>query len=678
SAPGGGDPAEPIEVTMPEMGESVTEGTVLEWHVAVGDTVEEGQTLVEVSTDKVDAEVPAPATGEITELLVEPDQEIPIGAALCRMIPGAGSGDAGNGSAPAEADATAAAAPATTEAGDGRATPVAKRVAAAKGLTLGQIAGSGPGGKVTKADVLAAGDGSGAVANREEKALRGPAGMLAKAMDESRSIPTATSFRTVAVDTLDAKRKGLNGALAERGMKVSFTHLVAWAIVRAARKWPVMARHFEEKDGKLFSVSDGQVNLGIAVDVEKKDGSRSLMVPAIKGADQLDFPAFHAYYEDLITKTRENRLTPDDFAGTNITLTNPGGIGTVASVPRLMSGQGTIVAAGSIAYPPEWSHADQEKIEQLGVSKVMTLTSTYDHRIIQGAESGNFLKTLDGLLAGGDEFYELVADDLGVDRTVLTAAQAKAKQAPPLSAAAAPAASAIAEAPSHELLQAVQAATSLLKAYRTHGHLAAHLDPLGAKPKGDPALDPETVHLTPELMAQVPASILRIGVPGETLLEALPRMKAAYTGSIGYQFEHISSHSQRVWLREMVETGAHRKALEQDEQKRLLGRLIDVFEFERFLEKAYLGQKMFSIEGLDSVVTMLDELTTLAARGGAKEVVLGMAHRGRLSVLAHTVRRPAEAIFAEFEGGKRIEDVKAVAAIPHGGTGDVKYHYGHE
>ncbi len=666
-------PSEPIEVTMPEMGESVTEGTVLEWHVAVGDHVDEGQTLVEVSTDKVDAEVPAPQAGEITELLVEPDQEIPIGAALCRMIPGTGSAD---GAAPAAAPAEAPATP--TDVGDGRATPIAKRVAASKGLTLGQVTGTGPGGKVTKADVLAAGDGAGPAADREEKALRGPAGMLAKAMDESRSIPTATSFRTIAVDTLDAKRKGLNGALAERGMKVSFTHLVAWAIVQAARQWPVMARHFEEKDGKLFSVSDGRINLGIAVDVEKKDGSRSLMVPAIKGADQMDFPAFHTYYEDLITKTRENRLTPDDFAGTNVTLTNPGGIGTVASVPRLMTGQGTIVAAGSIAYPPEWSHADKEKIEALGVSKVMTLTSTYDHRIIQGAESGNFLKTLDGLLAGGSEFYESVADDLGVDRTVLTAAQPKASLAPPLAAAGAAAPSAIAEAPSPELLQAVQAATSLLKAYRTHGHLAAHLDPLGAEPKGDPALDPETVHLTPELMAQIPASILRIGVPGETLLEALPRMKAAYTGSIGYQFEHISSHSQRVWLREMVETGAHRKALSADEQKRLLDRLIDVFEFERFLEKAYLGQKMFSIEGLDAIVTMLDELTTLAARGGAKEVVLGMAHRGRLSVLAHTVRRPAEAIFAEFEGGKRIEDVKAVAAIPHGGTGDVKYHYGHQ
>jgi len=678
AAPGEpGVAAEPVDVTMPEMGESVTEGTVLEWHVAAGDRVEEGQTLVEVSTDKVDAEVPAPAAGEIAELLVEPDQVIPIGAVLCRMIPGAGS-PAGSTAAPAKA-ASSAPAPDTMDVGNGRATPIAKRVAAARGLTLAQVDGTGPGGKVTKADVLAAGDGNGNVAaGREEKTLRGPAGMLAKAMDESRSIPTATSFRTIAVDTLDAKRKGLNGALAERGMKVSFTHLVAWAIVQAARQWPVMARHFEQRDGKSLSVSDGQVNLGIAVDVEKKDGSRSLMVPAIKGADQLDFPAFHAYYEDLITKTRENRLTPDDFAGTNITLTNPGGIGTVASVPRLMNGQGTIVAAGSIAYPPEWSHADREKIEQIGVSKVMTLTSTYDHRIIQGAESGNFLKTLESLLAGDDGFYEAVAGDLGVDGAVLAAAQPKAKLAPPLSAAAAPAPSAIAEAPTPELLQAVQAATSLLKAYRTHGHLAANLDPLGAEPKGDPALDPETVHLTPELMAQVPASILRIGVPGETLLEALPRMKAAYTGSIGYQFEHISSHSQRVWLREMVETGAHRKALDKEEQKRLLDRLIDVFEFERFLEKAYLGQKMFSIEGLDSIVTMLDELTTLAARGGAGKVVIGMAHRGRLSVLAHTVRRPAEAIFAEFEGGKRIEDVKAVAAIPHGGTGDVKYHYGHE
>jgi 2-oxoglutarate dehydrogenase E1 component len=681
-----------IEVTMPEMGESVTEGTVLEWHVAVGDVVEEGQTLVEVSTDKVDAEVPSPKAGRITKLLAEPDDEVAVGAGLAELDPsdteGGASGAGGNGAGDAGADGPAAAQDAgaqptaasagngAVDPGEGRATPIARRMAAAEGMTLDSIPGSAPGGKVTKADVLAAADGSAAAAT--EKALRGPAGMLAKAMDESRSIPTATSFRTIAVDTLDAKRKGLNAALSGRGMKVSFTHLVAWAIVLAARKWPVMTTHFEDRDGKLFSIDDGAVNLGIAVDVERKDGSRSLMVPAIKKADTMDFAAFHAYYEDLITKTRENRLSPDDFTGTNITLTNPGGIGTVASVPRLMTGQGTIVAAGSIAYPPEWVHADPARIESLGVSKVMTLTSTYDHRIIQGAESGNFLKTLEGLLFGGDGFYESVAHDLGLDPSVLAASVPKAELAPPLSAGAPVASSAIAGAPDPKLLQAVQAATSLLKAFRTHGHLAASLDPLGRPRTGDPALDPETVALTPELMSQIPASILRIGVPGETLLEALPRMRSAYTGTIGYQFEHISSHQQRVWMREMIETGAHRRPLETGEQKRLLARLIEVFEFERFIEKAYLGQKMFSIEGLDAIVPMIDELNMLSGRNGAREVVIGMAHRGRLAVLTHNVGRPVESIFAEFEGSKRIEDVKAVAAIPHGGTGDVKYHYGHE
>ena len=232
--------------------------------------------------------------------------------------------------------------------------------------------------------------------------------------------------------------------------------------------------------------------------------------------------------------------------------------------------------------------------------------------------------------------------------------------------------------PDEELLQAVQAATSLLKGYRTHGHLAARLDPLGREPKGDPAIQPESLNLTPELMARVPASILRIGVPGETLLEALPRMREAYCGTIAYQFEHLSSHQQRTWLREMVETGAHRQPLAEDEKRRLLMRLIDVFQFERFIEKAYLGQKIFTIEGLDVVVPMLDELVTLAHRSEAEEVVFGMAHRGRLAVLAHNLGRSVESILAEFEGSKQIDAVKAVAGIPHGGTGDVKYHYGHQ
>ncbi len=689
-----------VQIQMPEMGESVTEGIVLEWHVAVGDFVNEGDTVVEVSTDKVDAEVPAPEAGVITKLLVSVDDEVPVGAPLAEMEPGEGSNGsaagpvgAGDPPPPAVAKASSGAVPPTpppagdtSKAGasngsDGvRATPVARRIAEANGVDLGSVSGSGPGSKVTKEDVLAAGNGSGPVAAGEKKALRGPAATLAQLMDDSREVPTATSFRTVAVDTLDAKRKALNGLLKERGMKVSFTHLVAWAIVQAAKEHPVMTRVFERRDGKPFAVENGPVNLGIAVDVERKDGSHSLMVPAIKGSEGLGFAAFHSYYEDLITKTRESKLTADDFQGTNISLTNPGGIGTVASVPRLMSGQSAIIATGAIAYPPEWAHASPERLRQLGVSKTMTLTSTYDHRVIQGAESGAFLRGIEQFLQGENGFYEAVAADLGLDPAPIAAAHPASASAPPLGTPSTGAAehAVTATQPDEELLQAVQAATSLLKGYRTHGHLSARLDPLGREPKGDPSLKPENVNLTPELMSRIPASILRIGVPGETLLEALPRMREAYCGTIAYQFEHLSSHQQRTWLREMVETGAHRQPLADEEKRRLLARLIDVFEFERFIEKAYLGQKIFTIEGLDVVVPMLDEVVTLAHRGGAEEVVFGMAHRGRLSVLAHNLGRPIESILAEFEGAKQIDAVKAVAAIPHGGTGDVKYHYGHQ
>ncbi len=690
-----------VQIQMPEMGESVTEGIVLEWHVAEGDFVNEGDTVVEVSTDKVDAEVPAPADGVITKLLVSVDDEVPVGAPLAEMEPGEGSNGsaagpvaAGDPPPPAVAKASSGAVPPTapptgdaagtaggSNGGDGvRATPVARRVAEANGVDLGSVAGSGPGAKVTKEDVLAAGNGSGPTVTGEEKALRGPAAMLAQLMDESREVPTATSFRTVAVDTLDAKRKALNGLLKERGMKVSFTHLVAWAIVQAAKQHAVMTRVFERREGKPLAIENGPVNLGIAVDVERKDGSHSLMVPAIKGSQGLDFAAFHSYYEELITKTRESKLTADDFQGTNISLTNPGGIGTVASVPRLMSGQSAIIATGAIAYPPEWAHASPDRLRQLGVSKTMTLTSTYDHRVIQGAESGAFLRRIEQLLQGEDGFYEGVANDLGLDPATISSAHPASASAPPLGTAT-PSTSEMAVTttqPDEELLQAVQAATSLLKGYRTHGHLSARLDPLGREPKGDPALQPENLNLTPELMERIPASILRIGVPGETLLEALPRMREAYCGTIAYQFEHLSSHQQRTWLREMVETGAHRQPLAEEEKLRLLERLIDVFQFERFIEKAYLGQKIFTIEGLDIVVPMLDELVTLAHRSGAEEVVFGMAHRGRLSVLAHNLGRSVESILAEFEGSKQIDAVKAVAAIPHGGTGDVKYHYGHQ
>ena len=699
-----------VEIVMPEMGESVTEGTILEWHVAVGEFVAEGDTVVEVSTDKVDAEVPAPESGTIVEIRAEVDATVAVGAVLAVLEPG--EGEAGPAPAKQKAAEAAEAEPAaqgepggngaaaaappsapTAEVPEGaRATPVARRAAAANRVDLAKVAGTGLGGRITKADVLAA-SGDGAAARpaapapppgAEATRLRGPAGMLAEAMNESRAMPTATSFRTIAVDTLDAKRKALNHALSDRGMKISFTHLVAWAIVRTAGdRWPAMARTYAEQDGKPHLVDHGAVNLGIAVDVERKDGSRSLMVPCIKGADGLDFKGFHSNYEEMITKTRESKLTADDFQGTNITLTNPGGLGTVASVPRLMTGQGTIVATGSIAYPAEWALAPPDRVRALGISKVMTMTSTYDHRIIQGAESGAFLREIEALLQGEHEFYESVARDLDLDPSVATRAHPAAKSAPPLEslAGAEPPTGeerVISAKPDEALLQAVQASTSVLKAYRTHGHLAADLDPLGSTPKGDPALEPENLNLTPELMEQIPAQILRLAMPAETMADVLPRIREAYCGRIAYQIEHLSSHEQRVWLREMIETGAHREPLTDDEQRSLLGRLIEVFEFERFVLKAYLGQKSFSIEGLDATVPMLDRLVTEARRDGAEKVVLGMAHRGRLSVLAHTLGRGLESLFAEFEGAKTLQAVRGLRALPSGGTGDVKYHHGAE
>ena len=433
---------------------------------------------------------------------------------------------------------------------------------------------------------------------------------------------------------------------------------------------PVMATHFAELDGKPHVIDDGGVNLGIAVDVEKKGGGRTLMVPVIKDAGRLTFPQFLDAFNELITKARENKLTADDLQGANVSLTNPGGIGTIASVPRLMNGQGTIVATGAIGYPPGLSGIGAT----IGAEKVMTMTSTYDHRIIQGAESGQFLQVVEAYLQGEHGFYEQVFSDLGVE---IGAARRRHRRRPPPPRRSRPRrprpSAAVAGEPDLRLLQAVQAAMSLIKAHRTHGHLAARLDPLGSEPEGDPALDPEPLKLTPEIMAKIPASILRVGVPGETLADVIPHLRETYCGTIAYEIEHIASHRQRVWLREKIETGAYRKPLGPEEKVALLRRLTQVDSLERFMHKAYLGQKQFSIEGLDMTVPMLDEMIQLAAVEGAREVVIGMAHRGRLNVLAHNLGRAYETIFREFEGASSIE---AVTTIPQGGTGDVKYHHG--
>ncbi|MEX1141338.1 MAG: multifunctional oxoglutarate decarboxylase/oxoglutarate dehydrogenase thiamine pyrophosphate-binding subunit/dihydrolipoyllysine-residue succinyltransferase subunit [Thermoleophilaceae bacterium] len=689
-----------VQITMPAMGESVTEGVVLEWLKQVGDRVDVDDPLVEVSTDKVDAEVPSPAAGVLTSVAVQADETVAVGAVLGEIEVGAEGGEttpAGDGETPAAqvngAAATDAPAPdggarsaagqapaAVTPNGADNATPVAARMAADLGVDVSAVEGSGPRGRIVKDDVLraAASAVKGAPAaptlappppeGADIKQIRGPAATLVRFMDESRSIPTATSFRTLAVDALARRR----GALKAAGKRLSFTHLIAWAIVRATDDMPVMAHSFREVDGKPHRVTPDAVNLGLAVDVERKDGARSLVVPVLHGASRLSFPDFVAAYDEAVAGARDNTLAPDAYQGAQITLTNPGGIGTVASVPRLMPGQGTIVATGAIGYPPGLAQANPRQLAELGVAKVMTMTSTYDHRVIQGAESGRFLARVDELLQGADGFYDSLFAALGVDI-------AKPEEGPPTptvtSADPVPATTtpAVSGVPDEALMQAVQAATSVIKAHRVHGHLAAHLDPLGSPPRGDPALDPASVNLTEDLMERIPASVLRVAVPGRSFADALPHLRDTYTGTIAYEVEHIAGHNRRVWLRENIESGAHRTPLEPERRRDLLQRLSQTEALESYLHKAFLGKKQFSVEGLDMLVPMLDETIELCADSGAREAVIGMAHRGRLNVLAHTVNQPYGSILVEFEGEQTLS---ADTAAPEGGTGDVKYHYG--
>jgi 2-oxoglutarate decarboxylase len=665
-------PTEIVDVLTPAAGESVTEGTILEWHAKVGDPIAVDATIVEISTDKVDVELPSPATGTVTEILAQEGDTVTVGQVIARIAvgaagatppaapgaPGAKAGAPSNGAQAAETAASAAAAPSVAA----NVSPVAARAAAAEGVDLARVSGSGPSGRIVKSDVLAAvgANGTAAAPESASQPMRGSAAALARYMEDSLSIPTATSFRTLTVTILDARRRELKAG----SRKVSFTHLIGYAIARAAEDMPVMANHFAVVDGKPNRVHDGQVNLGLAVDVQKKDGSRTLMVPVIADAGRMPFDRFLDAYDALVEKARTNTLSADDLVGANITLTNPGGLGTVASVPRLMSGQGTIIATGSIGYPVGLANIG----ETIGAEKVMSMTSTYDHRIIQGAESGRFLARIESYLQGEDGFYDSVFAALGIEL-----GPSPSLPVPAGAAVAATPQPGRAPAASEELLQAVQAATALLKAFRTHGHLAARLDPLGTEPEGDPALEPEPLGLTPELMAQIPAKILRMWVPGATLADALPHLRETYCGTIAYEIEHIASHRQRVWLREHIESGAFRHELTSDERRTLLKRLVEVDALERFMHKAYLGQHQFSIEGLDMTVPMLDELIQLSAAHGGQEVVVGMAHRGRLNVLAHNLGRSYDTIFAEFEGASTLE---AVTTIPQGGTGDVKYHHG--
>ncbi|MCB1015613.1 MAG: multifunctional oxoglutarate decarboxylase/oxoglutarate dehydrogenase thiamine pyrophosphate-binding subunit/dihydrolipoyllysine-residue succinyltransferase subunit [Acidimicrobiales bacterium] len=483
--------------------------------------------------------------------------------------------------------------------------------------------------------------------------IRGAAARIVANMEASLAVPTATSFREVPARLLEVNRQVINGYLGRtRGGKVSFTHLIGYAVVRAvADTMPAMnSSYVEGADGKPQVIRHEHVGLGLAVDVEKSDGSRTLLVPCIRDADTLDFQEFHAAYEELIRKVRTNKLSPDDFAGVTVTLTNPGTIGTKQSVPRLMPGQGLIVGVGAIEYPTSYQAADPQTLADLGVSKVTTVTSTYDHRIIQGAESGLFLKAVSGLLLGEQDFYVDVFRAMGVP---YEAVQWRRDFNP--------------RDREQALLEKQMQVNSIINAHRVRGHLIADLDPLASKePHMHPELDPATYGLT---IWDLDREFLTQGLGGTEHLplgEILHVLRDAYCRTVGIEYMHIQEPEEKRWIQEQVEGVS--PDLPTDDQRHILEKLNGAEAFERFLGQKYIGQKRFGIEGGESVIPLVDAVLEAAADDGLDGAVMGMAHRGRLNVLANIVGKSYDQIFKEFEGNVDPETIQ--------GSGDVKYHLG--
>ncbi|HEV2757641.1 MAG TPA: multifunctional oxoglutarate decarboxylase/oxoglutarate dehydrogenase thiamine pyrophosphate-binding subunit/dihydrolipoyllysine-residue succinyltransferase subunit [Actinomycetota bacterium] len=479
--------------------------------------------------------------------------------------------------------------------------------------------------------------------------LRGVAARIAENMEASLGIPTATSVRTVPAKLLEENRRIINRYLAgKRGGKVSFTHLIGYAILRALEARPEMKASFAEIDGKPHVVQHKHVNFGLAVDVERKDGGRILYVPNIKDADELDFSGFWTAYEQVIRKVRANELAPEDFAGTTVTLTNPGTVGTNLSVPRLMPAQGLIVGTGAINYPIEYEAADPRALARIGVSKVLTVTSTYDHRVIQGAESGQFLATVHELLLGGDRFYDEIFASLKIPYKPVRWSRDRSPEG-------------IAE------VEKQSKVIQLINMYRVRGHLLAELNPIGWEILAHPELDLSYYGLT---VWDLDRWFLTDGLPGgerQSLRGILDRLRDAYCRTTGIEYMHISEPDQKRWIQERVEAEVDQE-LPIEEKKHILERLNAAEAFERFLHSKYTGQKRFSLEGAESLIPMLDCLIEGAEQKGIIEVVMGMSHRGRLNVLANIVGKPLSEIFNEFEGNIPPETVQ--------GSGDVKYHLG--
>ncbi len=484
-------------------------------------------------------------------------------------------------------------------------------------------------------------------------AIKGAAARIVTNMEASLTVPTATSYREIPAKLLEVNRRVMNGYLGRtQGGKISFTHLIGYAVVRAiADEVPAMNASYLEVDGKPRLLRHERLGLGLAVDVAKTDGSRTLLVPCIRDADTLDFRGFWQAYEDVIRKVRNNKLSPDDFAGTTVSLTNPGTIGTERSVPRLMPGQGLIVGVGRIDYPASYQAADPRVLADLGLSKVITVSSTYDHRIIQGAESGLFLKRVHDLLLGEDGFYEDAFRALGVP---YEAVQWR-PDIHPLDR-------------DQAMLDKQMQVNAVINAHRVRGHLIADLDPLAAKePHMHAELDPATYGLT---IWDLDREFLTgtLGGAGDRLPlgEILHSLRDAYCRRIGIEYMHIQEPEEKRWIQEHVE-GVD-SDVSAEEHRHILSCLNSAEAFEQFLGKRFVGQKRFGLDGAESAIPVIDAVLEAAADQGLDGAVLGMAHRGRLNVLTNVVGKSYDQLFAEFEGSIDPETIQ--------GSGDVKYHLG--
>ncbi|MEK6282131.1 MAG: multifunctional oxoglutarate decarboxylase/oxoglutarate dehydrogenase thiamine pyrophosphate-binding subunit/dihydrolipoyllysine-residue succinyltransferase subunit [Acidobacteriota bacterium] len=488
--------------------------------------------------------------------------------------------------------------------------------------------------------------------------IRGAALKIVENMEASLSVPTATSQRRIPVKLLDENRRLINKHLQEnyRG-KASYTHLIAWGLLRALDEFPQLNDGFDVVDGTPSRLRRPNVNLGIAIDLTKKDGTRTLLVPNIKGANKLSFSQFLEAYDDVVKRAREGKLQISDFQRTTMSLTNPGTLGTAASTPRLMAGQSLIIATGAIEYPAEYQAMTADAISQLGISKAITISSTYDHRIIQGAESGAFLARVHELIAGKLRFYDDIFSDLGIAHVPYRWNIDKNPLFEPGDQV-------------REQIAKEAGVIELINAYRVRGHLIADIDPLHAMPVlYHPELDIETYGLT---IWDLDREFFTGGLAGTevaTLREILDILQRAYCGKVGIEYRHIQSKEEKIWIREQIRREfVSPEPIAVEIKKQLLWKLISAEQFERFLHTKYLGQKRFSLEGSETIIPLLDQLIERAADRGVEDIMMGMAHRGRLNVLANVIGKFCERIFASFEGSVH-------PSFP-ADEGDVKYHQG--